>query len=476
MLKSLKQFFSRREWFRQSYGGLCGLALADLLRNDLRAAGLPNPLAPKNAPLPAKAKRCIFLFMEGGVSQMDTFDYKPALEKFASRPMPTVKGVEGEIANNLMAPNRIIPSAFQFKRYGESGRWVSVLFPHLATCVDDLAFVHGIKLENNNHPPGVYQLVSGNMLPGSPSMGAWLTYGLGAENQNLPAFIVLAEGPPAVGGASIWGSGYLPAVYQGTLFRTTTTPIIDLKQRPSMTSRQQQKELELLRWFNEEHSAQRTLTSELDARIASYEVAFRMQMEAPKLLDISDESEATRKLYGLDNSMAAPFARQCLLARRMVERGVRFVMLLHGRKPWDDHTDIKGKLPLHCADVDQPVAGLLKDLKSRGLLDETLVLWASEMGRTPFENDMVTAKPGRNHNNYGMVAWIAGGNVKPGATFGQTDDFALRAAADPIPMRDLHATLLRLMGLDQDRLTFLHAGRFKKLTDIGGRVINEIIS
>jgi len=314
------------------------------------------------------------------------------------------------------------------------------------------------------------------MLPGSPSMGAWMTYGLGAENQNLPGFVVLAEGPPAVGGATIWGSGYLPAVYQGTLFRTTATPIIDLKPRPGMTSQQQRKELELLSWLNEEHAAQRTLTGELEARIATYEVAFRMQMEAPQLMDLSGESEATRKLYGLDDSVAAPFGRQCLLARRMVERGVRFVMLLHGRKPWDDHTDIKGKLPLHCVDVDQPVAALLKDLKSRGLLDETLVLWASEMGRTPFENDMVTDKPGRNHNNYGMVAWMAGGNVKPGATFGQTDDFALRAADNPIPLRDLHATLLRLMGLDQDRLTFLHAGRFKKLTDIGGRVINEIIS
>jgi hypothetical protein len=468
---------SRRE-FLEGYLGLGSMALFDLLAADLRAAKTSeNPLAPKPAQLPAKAKRCIFLFMEGGVSQIDTFEHKPATSDYAGKSMPAPKDLVGEIANNLHAPHRVIPSPFRFAQHGKSGRWVCEWFPHLATCVDDMAFLHGVKLENNNHPPGVYQVMTGNMLPGSASIGAWVNYGLGTENQDLPGFIVLADGPPAVGGAGVWASGFLPAAYQGTLFRTSATPIVDLKPQADMTLERQREELDLLKWLNEQHLSKRQNTSELEARINGYEVAFRMQMEAPKLMDLSSESDGTRKLYGLDDPEAAPFGRQCLLARRMVERGVRFVMALHGKaKPWDDHSDIKGKLPAHCRQVDQPVAALIKDLKARGLLDDTLVVWATEMGRTPFENDMVTTKPGRNHNNLGMTMWMAGGNVRGGATYGRTDDFGLKSVEEPILMRDVHATILRLLGLDQNRLTFLHAGRFKKLTDIGGRVIDEIIA
>jgi hypothetical protein len=450
----------------------------DILAADLHAAesSPTSLLTPKPAQVPSKAKHCIFLFMEGGVSQMDTFEYKPTLDKYAGQQLPLPKGTVGEVATSASAPNRVIPSPFRFGQHGQCGRWMSELFPRLSTCVDQMAFIHGIELENNNHPPGVYQLMTGSMLPGSASVGAWVTYGLGTENQNLPGFIVLAEGQPAVGNG-IWGSGFLPSALQGTLFRTSTTPIIDLKPRPGITAQSQRSQLDLLKWLNERHIAERTNTSELEARIAAYEVAFRMQTEAPDLIDISSETQATKALYGLDDPASRMFGRQCLLARRMVEKGVRFVMVVHGKtKPWDDHVDIKNSLPIHCKEVDQPVAGLLKDLVSRGLLDQTLVVWASEMGRTPFENNLVTDKPGRDHNKYGLVMWMAGGEVRGGSSFGQTDDFSLRSADTSIPLRDVHATLLRLIGLDQNRLTYLHAGRFKKLTDIGGRVIQEIVT
>ena len=469
---------SRRDFLRESYVGLGGLALLDLLSADLSAASNPqNLLIPKPPHLPARAKRCIFLFMEGGVSQMDTFEYRPILEEYAEKRIPSLGGTSGEVATFSAAPHRVIPSPFQFAQHGESGRWMSVLLPHLATCVDDMAFIHGIELENNNHPPGVYEVMTGNMFPGAASMGAWVTYGLGTVNQNLPGFVVLAEGPPAVGGAGMWGSGFLPASLQGTLFRTSTTPIVDLHPRFGITPESQRSELDLLRWLNRRHAGKRTRTDELEARIASYEVAFRMQREAPDLIDLSGESETTKKLYGLDDPASQTYGRQCLLARRMIERGVRFVMVLHGKaKPWDDHGTIEGRLPTHCKEVDRPIAGLLKDLKSRGLLEETLVVWASEMGRTPFDNNLFQKNPGREHNKYAMVAWMAGGDVRPGATFGETDEFSVRSLGSSVPMRDVHATILRLMGLDQYQLSFLHAGRFKRLTDIGGRVIKEVLA
>ncbi len=476
MTDARKRPISRRSLLGASYLGLGGLAFLDMLAaEDARE----NPLAPRAQHLPAKAKSCIFLFMEGGVSQMDTFEYKPALEKYAGRQMPPAAGTVGELATFSAAPNRVIPSYWKFAQHGESGRWMSELLPHLAGRADDLAFVHGVKVDNNNHGPAVYHTLTGNQLPGGASIGAWLTYGLGSENQDLPGYVVLGDHRGAtIGGAGVWGSGYLPAAYQGTLFRSGDTPIVDLKRRPEISAGQQQSELEMLRWFNRRHADQRTDTSELEARIASYELAFRMQAKAPELVDLNGESAATRKLYGLDDPVAEPFGRQCLLARRMVERGVRFVKVLHGAggDRWDDHGNIETRLPKHCREVDQPVAGLLADLDSRGLLEETLVVWASEMGRTPFDNNLVTPTPGRDHNQYGLVAWMAGGDVKPGSTFGETDELSVRAAGEEIPLRDLHATILRLMGLDQDRLTYLHEGRYKRLTDIGGRVIDEIIA
>lgn len=476
----MSRMISRREMLLDSYLGFGGLALANLMADSARgAASAGNPLAPRSRQLPAKARSCIFLFMEGGVSQMDLFEHKPELVRLAGRQMPPAKGTVGEIATFSAAPNRIIPPPAPIRQHGQSGRWLTDLMPRLATVADDLAFVHGVKVDNNNHGPAVYHTLTGNQFPGSASIGAWVTYGLGSENRDLPGFIVLGDRRGStIGGAGVWGNGFLPAAYQGTLFRNGATPIVDLNRPDEMTEASQRKELDLLKWLNERHSAARTNASELDARIAAYELAFRMQSKAPELVDLNRESEVTRKMYGLDDPVAEPFGRQCLMARRMVERGVRYVMALHGAggDRWDDHGDIQGRIPKHCREVDQPIAGLLKDLKSRGLLEETLVVWASEMGRTAFDNNLVTDKPGRDHNQYGLVVWMAGGDVKGGATFGQTDEFSVRSVEEPIPLRDVHATLLRLMGLDQERLTYLHAGRFKKLTDIGGRVISEIIA
>src|SRR5262245_3737710 len=376
---------TRLQFLFDSYLGLGGLALFDLLGADATSAAVSvaaNPLSPRPQHHPAKAKSCIFLFMEGGVSQMDTFEYKPALVKYAGKQMPKAERTTGEIATFSSAPNRVIPPYWQFKQHGQSGRWMSSLLPNLATRVDEIAFIHGLKVDNNNHGPAVYHSLTGNMFPGSASIGAWVTYGLGSENKDLPGFVVMGDRRGAtIGGAGVWGNGFLPAAFQGTLFRNGSTPIVDLNRSADMTEAQQRSELDLLKWGNQRHATERSNTSELEARISSYELAFRMQTKAPELVDLSRESDATRKLYGLDDAVTEPFGRQCLLARRMVERGVRYVKLLHGAggDRWDDHGAIQERLPMHCQEVDKPIAGLLADLKSRGLLDSTLVVWASEM-------------------------------------------------------------------------------------------------
>jgi hypothetical protein len=322
---------------------------------------------------------------------------------------------------------------------------------------------------------------TGTQLQGSPSVGAWVTYGLGTVNQNLPGYVVLEDprGAP-VNGSAVWGNGYLPASYQGTTFKTSGTPILDLERPPGLTRERQRQELDALKFLNEEHQKGHPGMSELDARINAYELAYRMQMEAPETVDISKESDATRKLYGLDNPITEPFGRQCLLARRLVEKGVRYVLVTHGveigRYSWDDHGNIGERMPRHAAEVDRPVAALLHDLKAHGLLDETLVVWTSEMGRTSFISGETAAKPGRGHNQFGLLTWMAGGDVKGGSTVGATDDFSVMAADEPIPMRDVHATALNLLGLDDKRLTFLHAGRYRKLTDIGGNVLKQIVT
>ena len=364
--------------------------------------------------------------MEGGVSQMDTFEFKPALWKYAGRPIPPLKNTVGEIATFSAAPNRVIPPYWRFERHGESGRWMSELLPHLATCADDLAFLHGVKVDNNNHGPAVYHTLTGNQFPGSASIGAWVTYGLGSENQDLPG-IRRAGRPPRGhhrrrGRLGQWVSARR---LSGHALSQRSDPDRGPEPAPGPDRREQRAELDLLHRLNSRHRDARSNVGELDARIASYELAFRMQTQAPNLVDLSAESPATRRLYGLDDPVAAPFARQCLLARRMVERGVRFVLTLHGAGPdrWDDHGDIQGRMPQHCREVDQPVAGLLKDLKARGLLEDTLVVWASEMGRTPFDNNLVTSTPGRDHNQYGLCVWMAGGRGPGGIDLRQNRRF-----------------------------------------------------
>ena len=472
--------FSRREFLCRSRNGIGALALAGLLAEESGAAPVAaDPMAPKPQHFPRKAKRCIFLFMCGGVSQVDTFDYKPALAKYAGRQLPMVPGLAGEMQGFLSTPHRAIPSAFEFKQHGQSGRWVSSLFPKLAESVDDLAFIHGIRVDNNNHAPATFHVNSGSQFQGSPSIGSWVTYGLGSPNSNLPGYAVIQDprGSP-MNGMSVWSNGYLPAGYQGTLFRSAGSPILDLNLPQGVTREQQRQEFDLLKVWNSRHAQERPGSSELEARISAYELAFRMQAEAPKLVDLSSESRSTKEMYGFDQPITAGFGRQCLLARRLAERGVRFTLLIHGvdngKYSWDDHGNIKERIPHHAAEVDQPVAALLRDLKSRGLLDETLVVWASEMGRTPFINEMKGDKPGRDHNQYGLVMWMAGGDVKGGATAGQTDEFGIRSVGEPIPVRDVHATILDLMGISDERLTYLHAGRFRRLTDIGGHVLREI--
>ncbi len=452
------------------------MALAGLLD-----AAAVDTMKPKPQHFPRKAKSCIFLFMAGGVSQVDTFDYKPALRKYAGGRLPQVPGLSGEMAGFLAAPHRAIPSPFDFKPCGQSGRQISTLFPRIGSIADELAFVYGIKIDNNNHAPATMHVNTGSLFNGSPSAGAWVTYGLGSENQSLPGYVVIQDprGAP-MNGAAVWSNGYLPASFQGTQFRSSGSPILDLDLPRSVTRQQERREFDLLKTWNEQHLADRPGASELEARIAAYELGYRMQAEAPGVVDLSRESASTKSLYGLDQPRTEGLGRQCLLARRLVESGVRFVLVTHGvdngRYSWDDHGNVGERMPQHAAEVDQPVAALVSDLKQRGLLDQTLVVWASEMGRTPFINELKGDKPGRDHNQYGLAMWMTGGNVNRGATAGQTDEFGIRSVGEPIPIRDVHATILDLLGLDDRRLTYLHDGRFRKLTDIGGTVLKELIA
>ena len=468
---------TRRQMLGQCFNGIGSLALTNLLFERRAPGAMTNPLAPKPPMLAPKVKNCIFIYMSGGVSQVDTFEHKPMLQKYAGQRMPQLPGVAGEIEAFLKIPTQVMPGTDPFQRYGKSGREISSLFQHLGPCVDDLAFVHGIKVDSNNHAPATMHVNTGSVFQGNPSVGAWVEYGLGSENQNLPGYIVLhdARGGP-VNGSAVWQNGYLPATYQGTPLRPSGTPILDLASAKGVTREHARRELELLRWMNEQHAAERAAVDDLEARIAAYELAFRMQTEAPSVVDISKEPESVRKMYGLDQAVTEPFGRQCLLARRLVEKGVRFVLLVHGWEngafSWDHHRDIKSSLPARVREVDQPVAALLKDLKQRGMFDDTLVVWTSEMGRTPFAE----GGTGRNHNQWGLVSWFAGGGIRGGSDCGGTDHFGLRAAADPIPIRDVHATVLQLLGLDNQALTYLHEGRYKRLTDTGGRILKEILS
>ena len=475
---------SRRHVLQNAFNGVGTLALGHLLSTVVQAetqSPFLSPLSERPAHHRRKAKHCIFLFMQGGVSQVDSFEYKPELQRLHGKPLPETPDISGELQGRLSFPHVCVGSPFRFSQQGETGRYFSNLIPHLARHADELAFIHGVKTDNQNHGPSTLHVTTGSQFHGSPSVGSWVSYGLGTTNQNMPGYVVIQDprGAP-VNGAAVWGNGYLPASYQGTLLRSKGTPILNLDRSDNLSRQQQRQELDTLRWLNRKHRNQRQENLELEARIQAYELAFRMQIAAPELMNLSGESDHTRRLYGLEDPETANFGHQCLLARRLVESGVRYSLLVHGvqinQHSWDDHGNVKDGMIKHSREVDAPIAGLLTDLKQRGMLDETLVIWASEMGRTPFKNGTLGDKPGREHNSYGLVMWMAGGDVRAGATIGQTDPFGLRSTDEPIPIRNVHATILHLLGLDDQRLRYLHAGRLRQLTDIGGSVIENLVS
>ncbi|MDX1983430.1 MAG: DUF1501 domain-containing protein, partial [Bryobacteraceae bacterium] len=415
---------NRRDVLRAAANGFGALALQHLLVRDGLAKPRVNPLAAKPAHFAGKAKSVIFLFMVGAPSQIDTFDPKPLLKKYEGQNLPESFGKVSSQFTDGSTP--ILSSPWQFKQYGKSGAWVSDLWPNLSGCVDDICFVRNFYTESVVHAPAMYQVHSGRILMGYPSLGSWVTYGLGSESENLPAYVVMPqpEGTPE-GGPPCWGSGFLPAVHQGNVLRSGASPILHLKPPAGMTPTRQRRTLDLLQKMNDLDTGEDD--SEMAARISSYELAFRMQSHAPEAVDLSKESAATRRMYGLDEKPTAEFGTRCLLARRMVERGVRFVQVYMGGGPismqWDAHSHLKANHEKMCGHADRPIAALLKDLKSRGLLDSTLVIWGSEFGRLP----MSESGNGRDHNPHGFTMWFAGGGVKPGQVLGDTDEFGLRA-------------------------------------------------
>jgi hypothetical protein len=463
---------SRREFLQKAGGGCGALALSWLLARD-GVAGTPvaNPLAARLPHHEAKAKAVIFLFMVGGPSHIDLFDPKPALAKYHGQPLPPSFGKP--VSQFTKGDTPLLASTRTFRKHGRSGLEVSDLMPHLAGCVDDIAFLRACWCTSTIHAPAMYELHSGRTQMGYPSLGSWVSYGLGSVSDNLPAYCVMLqpEGTPE-GGAPCWGSGFLPAVYQGTLLRRGANPLLNLRPPPGVSEEQQRRTRDLLRSMNE--VGRDPEDTELAARIASYELAFRMQRHAPEAVDLTRETAATRAEYGLDDRRTADFGTRCLLARRLVERGVRFVQLYSGGGPlitqWDAHDDLNANHEKMCGHVDRPIAALLKDLKRRGLLDTTLVVWASEFGRTP----MSQGGKGRDHNPYGFTMWLAGGGVKGGQAIGATDEFGLRAVGERVGVHDFHATILHLLGLDHERLTFLHNSRDERLTDVAGQVVEAV--
>ena len=460
---------SRREALLSLGGGIASLAFADLLQ----AQTSKSPLAPKPQHFPAKAKHVISIFCYGGVSQVDTFDPKPELLRRAGETIPG----EGDIPTIMGTPGGLMPSPWKFKKYGQSGMDISELFPHVAEHADDIALIRSMYALSPAHGPALFQMNTGSILAGHPSVGSWITYGLGTENENLPGFIVFTDyrGGP-INGAPNWGNGYMPAAYQGTQFRDTGDPIVDLRPPVNREIEQQRKWLALLHDLNEKHWQQNPEDSELSARIHSYELAFRMQAHAPEVIDISGESEATKRLYGLNEKRTEYFGRQALMARRLVERGVRYVQIFSGggnfEPSWDAHWELKANHETHCGETDGPISGLIKDLKSRGLFDSTLIVWHGEFGRLPIGERL----DGRDHNNLGFSVWLAGAGVKGGTVVGATDDFGYRAIENKKSIYELHATILHLMGLDYNKLTYRFNGRDMKLTDVHGQVIKEILA
>jgi hypothetical protein len=464
---------SRREFLLKAGAGFGSLALSCLLQRDglLPAAESDNPLAPRQPPLPAKAKAVIFLFMEGGPSHLDTFDPKPVLTKMNGEKLPASYGPV--VTTMGVSENKLLASQHKFEKHGQSGIEVADWLPHIGECVDDLAVIRSCWADGLNHVGSVCQMNTGNILAGRPSLGAWALYGLGSENQDLPGFVVMSDANDPVGGARNWGTGFMPSTYQGTMIRNGPTPILHLNPPAGVDGDQQRAKLDLINALNKRHRQGREDESDLSARIAAYELAFRMQAKAPEAVDLSKESAKTREEYGLDRKECGDFAHRCLLARRLVERGVRFVQIYcGGGSQWDAHSDLEGNHKKMCGRCDQPTAALLKDLKRLGLLDSTLVVWGGEFGRTP----MTEGTNGRDHNPYGFSMWLAGGGVKGGQVIGATDDLGLRAVEDKVHVHDLHATILHLLGFDHRKLTYPHNGRDERLTENGGVVVEKVLA
>jgi hypothetical protein len=468
-----RALIKRRNFLMQASGGLGAIALASMSSEDAFGADdkASDSLVAKPPHHKPRATSVIWLFMEGGPSHLDTFDPKPALDRLAGKPMPESFG--RPLTAMGTASNTIMPTKRTFKQYGQSGLFVSDWLPNIAEHADDLAVIRSCWADGLNHVGSVCQMNTGSILAGRPSLGSWATYGLGTTNQNLPAFIIMCDDKEVLGGPKNWSSGFLPAVYQGTQFRQGPTPIFHLAPPETVGDDQQRNKLDLLAQINKRFSESRTDDTELLARLNSYELAYRMQSAAPEAVDLAKESEATKKLYGIDNPATAKYGTMCLLARRLVERNVRFIQLYSGSgSAWDAHNNIEGNHARMCLSTDKPIAGLLADLKSRGLLDTTLVVWGGEFGRTPFNEK----GDGRDHNPWGFTIWMAGAGIKGGQTIGTTDEIGLRAIEKQAHVHDIHATILHLLGLNHHRTLYQHNGRMERPTINGGELIKELIS
>jgi len=462
---------TRREFLWETGGRFGAAALTGMLAgegffNSARAASdFENPLAPKKPTLPAKAKSVIFLFMYGGPSHIDTFDYKPAMVGMDNKTIQVKTFGRGGKKNE----GRIVEPRWKFKQHGKCGKWVSELFPHLGQRVDDIAFLHSMTADSPIHGSAMLMMNSGKLISGSPAIGSWITYGLGSENENLPGFVVMLDpsGGP-ISGAKNWSSGYMPATYQGATFKHEGAPVLDLS-RPEGTSRELQRDtLDTLTAINRRHLDSRSDNSDLAARIASYELAYKMQMSAPEAVDFTQETQATLDLYGVGKKPTHNFGSQCLLARRLVQRGVRFIQLYsggsHNDHNWDAHGDLVHNHKMHAGETDQPIAALLSDLKQRGMLDETLIVWGGEFGRQPTAE--YAKGTGRDHNSYGFTMWLAGGGIEGGVSIGTTDELGSRAVERPLTVKELHATVLTQMGLDPNNLSYFYGGLDQKLVGV----------
>ena len=476
---------TRREFLWEAGGGFTAVALAGLLGDSgflasqtVAADGVTayqNPLVAKVPHLTPRAKSVIFLFMYGGPSHIDTFDHKPKMKGLDGKTVKVKTFGRGGHRNE----SRIVEPRWVFRKYGESGQEVSELFPHLATCVDDIAFINSMTADSPIHGSAMLQMNSGRILSGHPCLGSWVNYGLGTVNENLPGFVVMLDprGGP-ISGAKNWSSGYMPATYQATVMRSSGPPILNLNRQPGVTEQVQRQVLDTLQEFNHAHAARRSDNTDLAARIAGHELAFKMQTTAPEATDLDQETAATRQLYGLDKKQTVVFGRQCLLARRLVERGVRFIQIYsggnHNDTNWDAHGDLVHNHEMHAGETDQPIAGLIRDLKQRGLFDETLIVWGGEFGRQPTaEYEKGT---GRDHNAYGFTMWMAGGGIRGGQSVGKTDDLGSAAVEHPFHVRNLHATILHQLGIEPERLTYFYGGLEQKLVGVeGAPVIRQIV-